>query len=246
MITIDLNCDLGEGMPNDGAIMPYISSANIACGFHAGDEAIIRKTISLALAHNVAIGAHPGFPDRANFGRAELPFSTQEIYNTVAEQLNLLQRICNQEGATLHHVKPHGALYNMAARNEEIAQAIARAVFNLDGHLILYGLSGSKSITEAKKISLKTASEVFGDRRYQDNGSLVPRTHPNALIADKATSVKQVLQMIMQQSVNAVNNKTVPIIAETICIHGDGDHAVEFAKNIHQTLKENNIIIQAI
>jgi 5-oxoprolinase (ATP-hydrolysing) subunit A len=245
MFSIDLNCDLGEGMTNDALLMPYISSANVACGFHAGDEKTIRTTIALALQNHVALGAHPGFPDKANFGRRELPFSAGEIYNMVADQILLFEKICKEEGAPVHHVKPHGALYNMAAKNAEIAHAIAWAVFDVNKSYIMYGLSGSASITEAKQVGLKTASEVFADRTYQDDGSLTPRSATNALIEDESSSLQQVLQMIKEKTVTSVNNKTVPITAETICIHGDGAHAVEFAKSIHKMLCKNNIKIEA-
>jgi 5-oxoprolinase (ATP-hydrolysing) subunit A len=246
MFSIDLNCDLGEGMPNDAALMPYLSSANIACGFHAGDEKTIRATVELAIKNNVAVGAHPGFPDKSNFGRRELSFSPGEIYNIVADQINILEKICKEQGGTLHHVKPHGALYNMAARNGEIAHAIAWAVFDASKQAVLYGLSGSASILEAKNVGLMTASEVFADRTYQDDGSLTPRSETNALIEDEEASLQQVLQMITRKTVTTVNNKTIPITAETICLHGDGSHAVQFARSIHETLAKNNIIIKSI
>jgi 5-oxoprolinase (ATP-hydrolysing) subunit A len=246
MFSIDLNCDLGEGMPNDAALMPYLSSANIACGFHAGDEKTIRATVELAIKNNVAIGAHPGFPDKSNFGRRELSFSPGEIYNIVADQINILEKICKGQGATIHHVKPHGALYNMAARNGEIAHAIAWAVFDASKQAVLYGLSGSASIMEAKNVGLITASEVFADRTYQDDGSLTPRSEANALIEDEKVSLQQVLQMIKHKTVTTVNSKTIPITAETICLHGDGGHAVDFARSIHKTFTRNNIIIKAM
>jgi 5-oxoprolinase (ATP-hydrolysing) subunit A len=246
MFSIDLNCDLGEGMPNDAALMPYLSSANIACGFHAGDEKTIRATVELAIKNNVAIGAHPGFPDKSNFGRRELSFSPGEIYNIVADQINILEKICKEQGGTLHHVKPHGALYNMAARNGEIAHAIAWAVFDASKQAVLYGLSGSASIMEAKNVGLITASEVFADRTYQDDGSLTPRSEANALIEDEKVSLQQVLQMIKHNTVTTVQNKTIPITAQTVCLHGDGSHAVDFARSIQKTLTRNNIIIKAM
>jgi UPF0271 protein len=246
MISIDLNCDMGEGMANDAEIMPYISSANIACGYHAGDEETMRRTIELSLKHNVAIGAHPGFNDKENFGRKEMNLPDDECYGLVMEQLSIIKRIANELGAFIHHVKPHGALYNMAAKDNSLASVIAKAVRDLDEDLMLYGLSGSSLVTEAKLSGLQTASEVFADRTYQDDGTLTPRSDRNALIEDEATSLQQVLQMIQQQSVTSVNNLTVPIKAETICIHGDGAHAVEFAKRIYLTLRENNIAIKAI
>jgi UPF0271 protein len=246
MHTIDLNCDMGEGLDTDALLMPYISSANIACGYHAGDETIMKHTVELALQHKVAIGAHPGFADKADFGRTEMRLPLQEVYDLVSAQVFLLQKIAAGFGTKMHHVKPHGALYNMAAKEPLLAQIIARAVFDIDSALLLFGLSGSHSITEGKKAGLRTASEVFADRTYQDNGSLTPRTAPHAMVETAQASVQQVLQMIQQQTVTSINGKTVPIIAETICLHGDGEQAVAFAKNIYHTLQKKSIGIQTI
>ncbi len=246
MQTIDLNCDMGEGLTNDALLMPYISSANIACGYHAGDEDIMKRTIQLALLHSVAIGAHPGFNDKANFGRTEMSLSAAEVYDLVTDQIYQLKKTAANAGATVHHVKPHGALYNMSARDAALANTIAKAVYDVDSQLILFGLSGSHSITEAQTIGLKTASEVFADRTYQDNGSLTPRSQPNALIGSDAECIQQVLQMIEEKSVTSVSGKKIPIKAETICLHGDGQHAVSFAAYIYQTLQQKNIGIKSI
>jgi len=246
MQTIDLNCDMGEGMPYDSALMPYISSASIACGYHAGDEATMKKTVELALKHNVAIGAHPGFADKKNFGRKNMFLKKEQYRALIIEQLSLFKNIADAFGTKLHHVKPHGALYNMAATDKMFAAIIAKAVKEFDDRLILYGLSGSYLIEEAKAIHLKTASEVFADRTYRDDGKLTPRNHRNALIKTEWDAIRQVMQMIKERTVTSVNRKTFPIIAETICIHGDGDHPVEFAKLIHQTLSANKIVIKAI
>ena len=246
MFTIDLNCDMGEGIGNDASIMPYISSANIACGFHAGNVDIMRQTIELALEHNVAIGAHPGFDDKENFGRIEQQLSDDEVYDLIKTQLEILQKHIDEAGAIMHHIKPHGALYNMSAKNYTVASIIARAVKDHDPSLILYGLSNSQSIIAAEEKNLKTASEVFADRTYMDDGTLTPRTHSNALITDNKQSIKQVLQMVQQQTVTSVNNKTVTVKANTICIHGDGIHAVEFAKKITDALNERAIKICAL
>lgn len=246
MLTIDLNCDMGEGMPYDADIMPYISSVNIACGYHAGNDEIMKRTVELALQNNVAIGAHPGFADKENFGRKEIYMLRRNYYELIIEQLAILKKITGSFSVTIHHVKPHGALYNMAARDKTLAAIIAQAVKDFDDKLILYGLSGSESINEAKALNLQSANEVFADRTYQDDGNLTPRSQTNALIEDENASIQQVLQMITQKTVTSVNNKTVPIIAETICIHGDGEHAVEFAKLIHQNLKQNHIAIKAL
>ena len=246
MQTIDLNCDMGEGLNTDAKIMPYISSANIACGYHAGDETIMKQTISLAIQHNVAIGAHPGFADKANFGRTEMQLPLNEVYQLITEQVLLLQNIAASLGTKLNHVKPHGALYNMSARDPLLANTIAKAVYKIDPKLVLFGLSGSHSITEAKKAGLVTASEVFADRTYTDTGSLTPRTQPNALIVSGDAALLQVVKMIAQKIVTSVSGKEVAIIAETVCIHGDGIHAVSFAKTIYQSLQQKNIGIQSI
>lgn len=245
MLAIDLNCDMGEGMQNDADIMPFISSANIACGFHAGEETIIRQTIQLAIQHKVAIGAHPGFADKANFGRTEITLSQMGYYDLVIDQLQIFKKAVNELGAKFHHVKPHGALYNMAARDQSLAHIIAQAVYDFDPSLLLYGLSGSHSISEAKAVGLQTCSEVFADRTYQNDGSLTPRNQHNAMLTNEQECIQQVLQMITQQKVKSIEGKEVNIIAETICLHGDGAHAASFAACIHQTLKAHQMIICA-
>jgi len=237
---------MGEGMGSDAAIMPFISSANIACGFHAGDEETMKETIGLCIRHQVAIGAHPSFYDRKNFGRTETNLSADEIYDIIILQLRTIDKIAAAQGEKLSHVKPHGALYNLSAKNQEIAAAIARAVKDFDEGLILLGLSGSYSIMQAKAFGLKTASETFADRTYREDGSLTPRSQSNALIADSNKAVEQALQMIKEKTVTTVTGKEIHIVAETICIHGDGEHAVEFAKAIHEALKKENIEIKRI
>lgn len=245
---IDLNCDMGESfgawqMGRDAELMDFVSSVNIACGFHAGDASTIRKTVEKAVEKGVKIGAHPSFPDLQGFGRREMKLSAHEIFDIVLYQVSALKGICEAFGAKLHHVKPHGALYNIAAKDEKSAQAIANAVKAIDSNLIFYGLSGSFLISEAEKIGLKTASEVFADRTYQPDGSLTPRSEPNALIKDTEIAIAQVLQMIQTQTVTATNGETVAIKAETVCIHGDGENSLDFAREIRQQLKENNIEI---
>lgn len=247
MTTCDLNCDMGEGMGNDEALMPYITSANIACGFHAGDETTMRETVMLAAKYDVAIGAHPSFPDRENFGRTEMKnIRPQEVYELVTKQLKILQEIVLHCDARLHHLKPHGALYNMAAKDAPLSMAIAHALYDFDKSLVLLGLSGSFLISEAKKMGIKTASEVFSDRTYQDDGSLTPRTQPNALIDDEQQSMTQVLQMIKNGKVTTTSGKEIAITAETICLHGDAKNAVTFARAIHNKLKSENIEIKAV
>jgi len=248
MFSIDLNCDMGESfgawqMGRDAELMDYVSSINIACGFHAGDASVIRKTIETAIKKEVAIGAHPSFPDLQGFGRRAMSLSAQEIFDVVLYQVSALKGICKAFGATLHHVKPHGALYNQAAKEAGLAEAIAKAVKAIDENLILYGLSNSFLISEAEKINLKTASEVFADRTYQADGTLTPRTEPNALIYDTEKAVSQVLEIIREQSVPAATGEKVSLKSETVCIHGDGENALEFAAAIRQKLTEEGISI---
>lgn len=244
MHTIDINCDLGEGFANDAALMKFISSANIACGYHAGNIDTIKATIELCLKNRVAIGAHPGFHDQANFGRTEMQLSDCELYDLVAEQITLMQDTCKAMGVSLHHVKPHGALYNMAAKNATMSYIIAGVIKELDPQLILYGLSNSYMISEAEALHIKTASEVFADRTYDAEGHLTPRAQPNAMIHSREGALAQVLNMIQHKRVIATDGTVVPILAETICIHGDGDHAVSFATSIYTAMHANNILIK--
>lgn len=244
MTSIDLNCDLGEGMTTDEQIIPLISSANIACGYHAGDERSIRQTIAMCLQHKVAIGAHPSWPDKENFGRTEMQLPPAELYNCITDQLKLINSIATQMGTRLQHVKPHGALYNQAAKDNVIAATIAQAVKDTDASLVLFALSGSILIHEAEQLGLQTVNEAFADRTYQDDGSLTPRTKANALITDEQEAIRQVLQLISTQTVTTVSGKTIPVKADTICLHGDGIHAVEFARLISHTLKLHGIGIR--
>ncbi|MET0393448.1 MAG: 5-oxoprolinase subunit PxpA [Chitinophagaceae bacterium] len=242
---IDLNCDMGEGMGHDAALFPYISSASIACGYHAGDESIMRQTMLLAAASGVAIGAHVSFADRDNFGRTEMHLPAKEVYRIVVQQLILAGAIAADLQLQLRHVKPHGALYNQSAKDPVMAQAIAAAIRDVDAQLILFGLSGSASIDAAKAAGLRTAGEVFADRAYSDDGALVPRSQPGALINDKVQVVQQALQMIQTGTVTSRNGKMVPVIADTICLHGDGEQAVAFAQTIHASFKQQGIEIKA-
>ncbi len=250
MLSIDLNCDMGESfgawtMGNDAALMDYVSSVNIACGFHAGDATVIRQTLETAIEKGVAIGAHPSFPDLQGFGRREIKMSASEVFDIVLYQIAAVKGICEASGGRLHHVKPHGALYNQAAKDANLAEAIAQAVKAIDKNLIFYGLSNSFLIAAAEKLGLKTASEVFADRTYQADGSLTPRSQSDALIKNYEQAVSQVLQMISKKKVTAVSGETVAIQAETVCIHGDGEHALEFAKTINAALKTKGIRIES-
>lgn len=248
MHIVDLNCDMGESfgaykMGRDEEILDYVTSANIACGFHAGDPSTMRKTVRLALEKNVGIGAHPGFQDLVGFGRRNIDITPQEAYDIVVYQIGALYAFVKSEGGKLQHVKPHGALYNIAAKNAAIAQAIAEAVYKVDPELILLGLAGGELVKAGKKIGLKTASEVFSDRTYQEDGSLTSRREANALIKDHDVACQQVIRMVKEGKVTSLQGKDVSIQADTICIHGDGEHALDFAKYIRKALKEANITV---
>ncbi len=242
---VDLNCDLGEGCTTDSAIMPFISSANIACGYHAGNEEIIKQTLLLAKKFNVAIGAHPSYPDKENFGRKEMVLPLHEIKDLVIEQIQIVKNLATEAGFTLHHVKPHGALYNRAARDINIAIIIAEAVKEVDPKLILFGLANSESGKAAEKVGLNFYNEVFADRTYTDDGKLTPRTESNALIVTKEASIEQVLRMIQKEEVISTSGKIIPIKADTICIHGDGTHAVDFVKLLNKLILDSNIRISS-
>lgn len=244
MPRIDLNCDLGEGAGHDAELMPLITSANIACGAHAGNEATMRETVQLAIKHGVAIGAHPGFPDRENFGRRELELTCVEAHAIVLRQIRDLQVIVRHDGARLVHVKPHGALYTMAARDAALARAIAAAVYEADPRLVLVGLAGSKLIAAGVAGGLGVASEVFADRTYQPDGSLTPRDRPDALITDANIAVAQVLRMVWESKVRAGDGSDVVIHADTVCLHGDGPHAAEFARRLSAELKAAGIEVR--
>jgi len=243
--TVDLNCDMGEGMTTDEAIYPFISSANIACGGHAGDSDTMRRAVDAALQHGVAIGAHPSYPDRAGFGRTELPhLRLDELPEILTAQLEELQAVCREFGTALHHIKPHGALYNRAARDPVVGEIICRVIAGFDPSLLLYGLSGSVLERQAQDFGLVFVSEVFADRTYQPDGSLTPRTEPNALIEDPAQAVAQVLRMLRHGIVETVEGP-VAIVAETVCLHGDGCNAVEFAGAIHAALRREGMRVVA-
>lgn len=243
---IDLNCDMGEGIGNDEAIMPFISSSNIACGYHAGNAKTITNTILLAKKFNVAVGAHPSFPDKKNFGRTEMQLTKNELYKIVTLQIDFILKITRLSEVKLHHVKPHGALYNMAAKDAAMAAVIAKAVQDTDPSLILYGLSGSYLVSEAKAIGLHTANEVFADRTYQADGFLTPRAKPDALITTRRQAVLQALQMVQTATVNDIHGSKLDIVADTICLHGDGEHAIEFARDIHLAFQKEKIELKSL
>ena len=219
-------------MPDDAAIIPFIDEANIACGFHAGDSLTMRTSIAHCLSHQVKIGAHPSYLDRENFGRMVVALSPTEIYQLVHKQVSILQKIADEAGAKLNHVKPHGALYNESAKNKIVAQAIAKAVFDLDPTLILFGLSQSHSITQALEMGLRVAHETFADRAYVKDGSLMPRSQKGAVHEDVDHVVQQVLD-IRNGFVRDSDGNKIFLPTDTICIHGDGPNALAFAKKIH-------------
>lgn len=240
---IDLNCDMGEGMKTDALIMPWISSANIACGGHAGDERSMQETIHTAKKYKVAIGAHPSYPDSTNFGRVEMNIPHDELYKQVFQQIQLIKKIAAAEHASLHHVKPHGALYNTAARNRQVAETIAKAIYVIDPALKVYGLPNSIFETVCKEMNLEFIGEGFADRTYCNDGSLTPRNMPNALITEKNVSIEQAMNMVENGMIKTTSGTLISMPVKTICIHGDGEHAVEFAKALNQAFKINNIVI---
>jgi UPF0271 protein len=248
---IDLNCDLGESfgvykIGMDDEILSFVTSANIACGFHAGDPSVMRKTVRLALTKGVKIGAHPGLPDLMGFGRRNISISPQEAYDIVVYQIGALSGFLKAEGERMQHVKPHGALYNMAAKNRELSVAIAEAVYKVDPQLILFGLAGSELICAGEKIGLQTAHEVFADRTYQQDGSLTPRNQADALIHNNEQAVSQVVRMVKEGKVLTQQGVDVTVKAHTVCIHGDGPEALTFARQIRETLEASEINVKAI
>ncbi|HTS45210.1 MAG TPA: 5-oxoprolinase subunit PxpA [Puia sp.] len=249
MLKVDLNCDMGEGFPNDSSIMSYISSANIACGYHAGDSNSMRQTVELAIGNGVAIGAHPSYPDRKNFGRTDILHSVikpGDLLDMIIEQIVALENICEEFGYRLHHVKPHGALYNRAAWDEELSVIICEAICQSGLSLILYGLSGSKMKTIAGNYQIKFANEVFADRTYRDDGSLSPRNEPNSMVGNPEEAAEQAYCAVKKSQILSVSGKKIQVIADTICIHGDTNHANDYAVCIHQHLKNNGIAISTI
>ena len=248
MTRIDLNSDLGESfgrytIGNDDQVLDLITAANVACGFHAGDPNVMAQTVALAEAKGVAIGAHPGFPDLGGFGRRKLDMAPAEVKNMVTYQVSALMGFTKDH--RLHHVKPHGALYNVAAKDLALARAICEGVAQVDDQLPLYGLAGSQLLVAAKEVGLPAYSEVFADRGYQADGSLVPRSQPNAVLTDPLAVAERALSMVQTQSVTAVTGETVPLKVDTICVHGDNQAALALVDQLRQTFTANGITIQA-
>ncbi|MFF3024089.1 5-oxoprolinase subunit PxpA [Gottfriedia sp. NPDC057948] len=250
MIHIDLNCDLGESFGNykinDEQIMPHITSANIACGFHAGDPFVIYETVKLAKQYNLSIGAHPSFPDLLGFGRREMNFSEDEIYKLVLYQIGALYSVCKVNRVELRHLKPHGALYNMAATNLKSALAITKAMKDFDAELTLYGLANSKLIEAAIEMNIPFSSEVFADRVYGDDGLLVPRNQLNSVHHNTKDAINQALQIVTTKTVSTISGKDIPIQADTICIHSDSEISIKLASELRKVFSENNILVKSI
>ncbi|WVN42293.1 5-oxoprolinase subunit PxpA [beta proteobacterium MWH-UniP1] len=250
MATVDLNADVGESfgawkMGNDAGLMPYLTSANIACGFHAGDPRTIDQTVALAVQHNVAIGAHPGLPDLQGFGRRNMAISPDEAYQLVLYQSGAVRAFAQAHGSRLHHVKAHGALYNMASNDLNLSKGIVRAVQALGDNVSITVLSGSVTEKVARDVGLTVASEVFADRRYLDSGLLVPRTDPRALITEESESINQVLTMVTTGQCTSVTGKQVSVRADTICLHGDQTGALAFAQALRTRLADHGVGIKA-
>ena len=253
MKSVDLNCDCGESfgawrMGADAELFAHVTSANIACGFHAGDPATIARTIAQSLDFHtrVVIGAHPGLPDLVGFGRREMRVTPDEVYAMVLYQVSALHGMAQAFGSGLTHVKPHGALYNMAAADRRLADMIAKAVADLDPMLVLVGLAGSQLLRAGEERGLRTASEVFADRNYLPDGSLVPRSRPDAMVTDEARAIERVVRMVTEGRVAAVDGTDIDVRADTICIHGDGPHAVPFARGVRAALEAAGVRVQGL
>jgi UPF0271 protein len=244
-LSVDINADLGEGAGHDEELFELISSANIATGFHAGDSDSMHAAVSAAKKHGVAVGAHPSFFDRENFGRKELKISSPEVFDAVAYQLGVFQAITSAVGMRPNHVKPHGALYNMAVRDQELADAIAGAIKSVDPKLILFAPDKSELARRGEAYALQIAREIFADRNYLNDGWLVPRTRPDALLRDPKEAARRVLRMLREHKVRSVEGRDVEVRGETICVHGDTPGAVEFARELRSQLEREGVRISA-
>jgi UPF0271 protein len=247
---IDLNGDVGESfgayeMGHDAALIPVLTSVNIACGFHAGDPGVMRATVALAREHGSAVGAHPGFPDLVGFGRREMNVTPREVEDLVAYQIGALAGIAAAQGVRLAHVKPHGALYNMAARDMDLADAIARAIATVDSSLKLFGLPGSSSLAAAQRRHVQAVGEAFADRAYRRDGSLVPRQEPGAVIHDEEIVVRRAVSIARERTVMAADGTPVALDVQTICVHGDTPGAAVLASRIRKALSDAGIEVRA-
>lgn len=249
MAAIDLNCDLGESfgiykIGMDQEVIPYITSANIACGYHAGDPLVMEKTVSLCRMYGVRVGAHPGFPDRMGFGRRDMSITPEEAKAYVLYQVGALKEFCKAQGIPLHHIKLHGALYNMAARDYGLASAVCRALADAEPSVILFALCGSQMIRAAEESGIRYAGEVFADRAYRVDGTLVPRNRPGAMIEDKKLAVSRVIRMVREGMVDSVEGVDIPIRADSVCVHGDGEQALEFVRELRKGLESGGIDVR--
>lgn len=251
MSKIDLNCDMGESygiytIGSDSQVAPYITSANIGCGWHGGDPLVIDNTIKLCKKHGIGIGAHPSLPDLMGFGRRNMDISCDEARSYIIYQVGAMQGFAKANGVNLVHVKPHGALYNMAAKSLELSIAIAKAIKQIDSNLVLLGLSGSKLIEAGIEVGLKVANEVFADRAYNEDGSLVKRGTEGAVITDEEVAIERVIRMATEGKVKAITGKDICVQPHSVCLHGDGVKAVEFAKRINQELKARGVTLASL
>ena len=247
---VDINCDMGESfgayeIGADDEVLPHVTSANIACGFHGGDPTVMRKTVAAAAKHGVAVGAHPSLPDLVGFGRRAMQVTPDEVYDLLIYQIGALLGVTRAAGVPLKHVKPHGALYNMAAAQPALADAIARAVHDVDASLVLFGLAGSHLVKAAERAGIRSASEAFADRNYLHDGALVPRSRPDALVHDVDEAVRRAVRMVREAVVPDVEGEEIPIRADTICIHGDGPHAGPLARQLRAGLQAAGIDVVA-
>lgn len=250
MAAVDLNCDLGESfgaytIGMDASLMPYITSANVACGYHAGDAAVMERTARLCKENGVAIGAHPGFPDLQGFGRRNMAVTPPEAKVYVQYQVGALLAFCREQGLALHHVKPHGALYNMAAKDYDLAEGICLGIRAAAPDTVVLGLSGSEMIRAAEAVGLKAANEVFADRAYQPDGTLVPRKQPGAMIEDEEEAIARVIRMVTQGKVKANNGADISIRADSVCVHGDNPRALDFTSRIRKALEAAGVEVKA-
>ena len=249
--SVDLNCDMGESfgawrMGADAAVMPSITSANIACGFHAGDPGVMRETVRLAVDAGVAVGAHPGYPDLAGFGRRDLHVSARELEDMLVYQIAALAGFARAAGVELKHVKAHGALYNMAARDRRLSDAIARAVLSFDSSLVLFGLAGSVMLAAGRDAGLRVAAEGFADRMYEPDGSLTPRSRPGAVVEDPADVARRAVRMVRDGAVITSAGSVLPLQIDTICVHGDTPGADVSARELRRALTEAGIVVRAV
>lgn len=249
MIYVDLNADLGESfgaykIGADEEIIPLVSSVNIACGWHAGDPLVMGRSVKLAKEYGVSVGAHPGYPDLMGFGRRNMKVSPAEVKAYIQYQVGALSAFCKAAGVKLHHVKPHGAMYNMAGADYKLARAVAEAVAEIDDSLPLLALSGSEMVRAANEIGLPCASEVFADRNYEEDGSLRARSFPDSMITDEDECIRRILRMVNEGKITAVTGKDIDIRADSICVHGDNPKALAFVKRIRDALGNDGIGIR--